>query len=151
MGDAMIRIAVAILFFLLSGAIHSPAQEPESVRVSGRVVDGHGTPRAGVQLTLAPSDPTDKSAPVTTSCRYDGSFSFRNIQPKKYNFVVRGGAFTIKPTIDIESTGDTNVGEIEIDPEVTTTITEQQIIIDSRIAEHPKIVSLPLLETSAAQ
>jgi hypothetical protein len=124
--NAAIRVVGLMLLALLPGAgfPQSTSGEPATgVHVTGRVTDARGRPLWSVALYLSPLDPGDTTPPVLL-------FSPSGVPPKKYKFVVPGGAFKIRPaTLDVGSR-DIDVGDIIVQPDVRGDLKLEQIIVD---------------------
>jgi hypothetical protein len=101
-------------------------------------------------LSLIPLDRDDATAPMTFTTRYDGWFHFP-VYPKKYKLAAPGVPFKIlPPTIDVGSGDVAEIGDIVVQPDVTTDLKLEQIIVDPLVIKNnvPKPFSLGLTPLS---
>jgi hypothetical protein len=133
----MIRAAIPLLLAVLGGNVfaQSPSAKPsDGVHVSGRVTDVQGRELGNVVLNLLPSDSSGKTSALTSIARYDGRISFSGVPPDKYRFSVPGGAFKIIPaTVDVGPAGDLELGDVIVQPDVTSDLKLEQIVVDPRV------------------
>ena len=139
-------VALALLP-ALSGALYSqpmPTKSTEVVHISGRIVDSKGRPRPFVVLSVAPLDPADSAPPLTAQAGYDGLVSFAAKLGKRYEFSIPGGMFKIiPPNVEADTKDEVAIGDIVVEPEVTSDFALQQIVVDSRATDHPITGPLP--------
>jgi hypothetical protein len=132
---AVVRILVSVLAAAGFAQV-TPDKPAAGVHISGRVVDAKGRPLGHLLLHLAPLDPSDTTAPILVQTRYDGLVSLSGVLPKKYRFVNPYSAFEIIPAaVDVGAKDDVEVGDIIIQPDVTTDLRLEQIIVDSLLIE----------------
>jgi hypothetical protein len=133
------RGVVRMLLVLLPGAGFGQATRDKPTRgvhISGRVIDAKGRPLS-VVLSLMPLDRDDATAPITVSTRYDGLVSFSDVPQKKYKLAVPGGLFKIlPPTLDVGAGDVAEIGDIVVQPDVTTDLKLEQIIVDPLVIKN---------------
>jgi hypothetical protein len=160
---------VGVLLCVLASAGFAQATRDKTigrVHVSGRVVDAKGRPLGYVFLSLTPVDRSDKAAGIAVTARYDGVVVFSGIQPKKYKLAVPGGQFKVSPSVvEVGPTDDVEIGDIAVQPDVTSDLRLEQIIVDPvvikassigmRVTFPPGIetwaMSLPDIERTSSQ
>jgi hypothetical protein len=141
---AVIRILVSVLPAAGFAQV-APDKPATGVHISGRVVDGKGRPLGHLLLHLAPLDPSDTTAPILVQTRYDGLVSLSGVPPKKYKFVNPYGAFKILPVaVDVGAKDDVEVGDIIVQPDVTSDLKLEQIIVEHYVIERTSASSLDM-------
>lgn len=126
------------------GGVDQPIQ---AAQVFGRTTSARGRPLGGVVLSLVPLDQGEPARPITAMARYDGAIPFSDVPRGGYRFLVPGGAFTILPaTVDCRVGGNIQLGDIVVQPDVTSDLKQAQILVDPRLIQNgpPKGTMKPI-------